>query len=103
MKIEHLVFFWLKNPNNANDRIEFEESMQKLLKSSMYASNNHFGKPAAINRPVIDTSYTYCLKITFDSIEQHDNYQIDPAHKLFIAESKKLWKEVLIYDSEAIL
>lgn len=103
MKIEHLVFFWLKNPESNADRHAFEESLKKLLKTTIYARTHDLGKPAPINRPVIDTSYTYLLKITFDNLEQHDNYQSDPAHRLFISESKHLWKEVLIYDAESIL
>ena len=96
----HLVFFWLKNPNDINDRKEFEKAVHKLLDTSIYAKNTHFGQPANTNRPVVDNSYTFCLKATFDTIEQHDKYQIEPAHKLFISEASKLWERVLIYDSE---
>lgn len=97
----HLVFFWLKNPNNKTDRNEFETAMHKFLNSSVYAKNKHFGQPADTNRPVIDNSYTYCLKVTFNNLEEHDLYQVEPAHKLFIAEASKLWERVLIYDSES--
>lgn len=99
-KFIHLVFFWLKNPDDLNDRKAFENAMHKLLNTSKFAHNKHFGKPAATKRPVVDDSYTYCLKVTFNSIEEHDQYQIEPAHKLFIAEAKELWERVLIYDSE---
>jgi len=97
----HLVFFWLKNPTNDNDRIEFENAMHKFLNSSVYAKNKHFGQPANTNRPVVDNSYTYCLKVTFDNLKEHDQYQIEPAHKLFISEASKLWDRVLIYDSQS--
>ena len=63
-KFIHVVFFWLKNPNDENDKKEFENSMNNFLNSSVYAKNKHFGKPANTNRPVIDNSYTYCLKVT---------------------------------------
>lgn len=103
-QIEHLVFFWLKNPENENDCNEFEKAIGKLLKTCVYAKNSNLGKPATtINRPVVDTSYSYCLNITFKNIEEHDNYQSDTTHRLFIAEAKHLWKEVLIYDSELIM
>lgn len=103
-KINHLVFFWLNNPTDKNDSNEFENAVRQLLKTCVYAKNNHLGKPAsAINRPVVDTSYSYCLNITFKNMEEHDNYQSDPAHRLFISEAKHLWKEVLIYDAESIL
>jgi len=96
----HIVFFWLKNPTNLTDREAFEQNMSKLLETSQYAKNKHFGVPANTNRPVVDNSYTYCLKVTFENLEEHNNYQVEAAHKLFIAESSKLWEKVLIYDSE---
>ena len=96
----HIVFFWLKNPGNKEERKEFETAIHKLLETSVYAKNTHLGIPADTNRPVVDNSYTYCLKVTFENLEAHNNYQIEPAHKLFIAEASKLWEEVLIYDSE---
>lgn len=99
-KFIHLVFFWLNNPEDASDRQEFENAMHKFLNTSQFAQNKHFGQPAATNRPVIDNSYTYCLKVTFNNMEEHDKYQIEPAHKLFIEEGSKLWERVLIYDSE---
>lgn len=101
-KFIHLVFFWLKNPINTTNKLEFENAMNKFLETSVYAKNNHFGAPAKTDRPVIDNSYTYCLKIAFENIEEHDKYQIEPAHKLFIAEASKLWEKVLIFDSESI-
>ena len=97
----HIVFFWLKNPNDLNDRKVFEKAMHKFLDSSVYAKNKHLGQPAKTNRPVIDNSYTYCLKVSFNNLKEHDQYQIEPAHKLFISEASYLWENVLIYDSES--
>ena len=96
----HIVLFWLKNPTNSVDRNTFEQNMNHFLETSQYAKNKHFGVPAKTSRPVVDSSFTYCLKVTFDNLEDHDNYQVEAAHKLFIAESSKLWEKVLIYDSE---
>lgn len=101
-KITHIVLFWLKNPSSSSDRNEFEQHMNTLLKTSQYAKNKHFGVPAKIYRPVVDSSYTYCLKVRFDSIEDHDNYQVEIPHKQFISEAKHLWEKVLIYDSESL-
>jgi len=96
----HIVLFWLKKPTNSADRNVFEQNMDHFLETSQYAKNKHFGVPAKTSRPVVDSSFTYCLKVTFDNLEDHDNYQVEAAHKLFIAESSKLWEKVLIYDSE---
>jgi hypothetical protein len=75
--------------------------MHKFLNSSVYAKNKHFGQPAETSRTVVDNSYTYCLKVIFNNLEEHNQYQIEPAHKLFISEASKLWERVLIYDSES--
>jgi len=96
----HIVLFWLKKPTNSVDRKTFEQNMNRFLDTSKYAKNKHFGVPAKTDRPVVDSSYTYCLKVTFDNLEDHDNYQVEAPHKLFISESSKLWGKVLIYDSE---
>lgn len=96
----HLVFFWLNKPENSEDRNAFETSMKKFLATSKYAKNKHFGIPAKTSRPVVDNSYTYCLKVTFEDLDDHNNYQIEAAHKQFIAEASHLWNKVLIYDSE---
>ena len=60
----------------------------------------HIGTPAQTNRPVIDNSYTYSLIVTFPSKEEHDEYQQEEVHQVFIEEAKELWKKVLVYDSE---
>lgn len=96
----HIVLFWLKSPADFNDRNVFEQNMKKFLETSQYAKNKHFGAPAKTNRPVVDSSYTYCLKVMFENLEDHDNYQAETPHKLFISESSRLWEKVLIYDSE---
>lgn len=98
----HMVFFWLKEPQNPGQRVEFEVSLKKFLHNSLHATGWHVGTPAGTNRPVIDSSYTYCLIVTFPSVEAHDEYQKEDAHLLFIKESSRLWERVQIYDSMAI-
>lgn len=98
----HSVLFWLKSPTSSEDRKAFEISLKKFLKDSKYVKSSHVGIPADTNRPVVDNSYTYSLIVSFNSTEDHDLYQVEPAHKLFIEESKNLWERVLIYDAIAI-
>ena len=95
----HMVFFWLKNPENQNDRQAFEKALEKFIATNAQVASFHIGKPAATDRPVIDNTYTYSLVVTFLDIETHDIYQTDPTHLLFIEEAKSLWKKVSIYDS----
>ena len=98
----HMVFFWLENPENQNDRLIFEKALNKFIDSNTQLVGAHIGHPAATDRPIIDNSYTYSLTVTFPNIETHDAYQIDPTHTTFIEEAKPLWNKVLIYDSLAL-
>jgi len=99
----HTVLFWLKNPESKEDKASFEASLKKFLKSSAYIKTMHLGVPASTNRPVIDTTYSYCLSLSFTSKKEHDKYQEEEVHKVFIRESENLWKKVLIYDSVTVL
>ncbi len=99
----HVVYFWLKNPDNQTDRLAFEESLTKFITNSIYIQTKFIGKPAATNRDVIDNSYTYSLMLTFENKSQQDKYQEEEGHKKFIEESSGLWSKVLVYDSENIL
>lgn len=98
----HTVYFWLENPDNAEDRKAFETSLQKFLDNSAYAKTKFIGKPPRASRDVVDGSFTYSLIVTFESAEAQKNYQDEVPHKLFIEESSKLWTKVIVYDSKTI-
>ena len=99
----HTVYFWLKNPSDMSERAKFETSLKKFINNSRYIKTKHIGVPADTNRPVIDNSYTYCLRLTFTSKAEQDKYQDEDIHKVFIKESEMLWEKVLVYDSVSIL
>lgn len=98
----HVVYFWLNNPESAEDRQSFETSLKKLLNNSKYTQTNFIGVPADTPRGVVDNSYTYSLILSFPSKEIQDKYQEEPAHLTFIEESSDLWKKVQVYDSVGI-
>jgi len=110
----HVVFFWLKNPDDQEDRDKFETSLKKFIKSSNYIKSKHMGTPADRDRDVIDNTYTYCLIATFKDKADQDKYQAclpegssarrqeEQVHKVFIEESQDLWEKVVVYDSESI-
>lgn len=99
----HVVYFWLKNPDNQSDRQAFEKSLKNFIDNSAYIKTKFIGVPAATDREVIDNSYTYSLMLTFENKSQQDKYQEEEGHKKFIEESSGLWSKVLVYDSESIL
>lgn len=95
----HVVYFWLNNPDDAQDRTDFETSLKKFLENSKYAKTKFIGVPAGTPREVVDGSFTYSLILSFSSKEEQDKYQKEAAHLKFIEESEHLWKKVLVYDS----
>ena len=95
----HVVYFWLKNPDNHQDRKDFLVSLEKFLEHSKYAKTKFIGKPAGTPREVVDGSFTFSLILTFPSKEIQDNYQKEAAHLKFIEESEHLWEKVIVYDS----
>ena len=98
----HTVFFWLKNPNNSNDRLKFETSLRHFLENSNYAKTNFIGTPPVATREVVDGSFTYSLVVTFASAKAQEGYQKEAAHLKFIEECKDLWTKVIVYDSNGI-
>jgi len=98
----HTVYFWLANPDNADDCKAFETSLQKFLDNSAYAKTKFIGKPPRASRDVVDGSFTYSLIVTFESAEAQQKYQDEAPHKLFIEESSKLWTKVIVYDSKGV-
>lgn len=98
----HIVFFWLKEPGNAEHRQNFETSLNRFVTHSQYAGSWHIGKPAGTDRGVVDNSYTYSLIVTFPSSGKHDLYQSEPAHLQFIEESAHLWERVQVYDTLSV-
>jgi hypothetical protein len=97
----HHVFFWLKADNTAEENQKFERCVSSL-KEVKSIKQVDIGKPAATDRPVIDTTYSYSLLLIFDSEKAHDEYQVDPIHLQFVADCSGLWERVQIYDSETI-
>lgn len=95
----HAVYFWLKEPENQEARKKFEASIKSFIQQSAYVRSSHIGTPAPTRRPVIDSSYSYSLVVTFDSKEDQDKYQDEPVHLKFIEECKDLWEKVVVYDS----
>lgn len=101
-RFTHVVYFWLNNPDEKEERAAFEQSLKKFLSESKYAKTKFIGVPAGTPRGVVDGSFTYSLILSFSSKEEQDLYQKEDAHLKFIEESEHLWKKVVVYDSVGI-
>lgn len=100
-KFIHHVYFWLKHPNNIQDREKLVTGL-KTLASIKTIRAHHIGKPAATDRPVIDRSYSISWMLVFDNKADQDAYQVDPVHLAFVEKVSPVWDRVIVYDSEAI-
>ncbi|MCB0601797.1 MAG: Dabb family protein [Saprospiraceae bacterium] len=98
--IIHHVFFWLKNPDSQSDLDQLLKGIKALAAIST-VRELHVGVPAATEeRDVIDSSWSASELMYFDSVEDQNEYQVDPLHKKFIAECGHLWSKVLVFDIE---
>ena len=94
----HHVFFWLKNPESAEDRKAFEKGLEQLLKVPVIKAS-HVGKPVPSDRDVVDDSFTYSYMVMFDSSEDQDAYQVHPFHLKFVEDCSRLWSKVIVYNT----
>lgn len=94
----HHVFFYLKEPNNAQHEAQLLEGLHKLAKvpAIQYV---HIGKPAHTNRPVIVRDYSISWMCFFKNIIEEEIYQTHPIHLDFIKDYSHLWEKVTVYDS----
>lgn len=94
----HIVFFWLKEESSENKK-RFLHELMNFIENVDEIKSKHVGTPADTDRPVIDSSYSFCLVVAFDSKKEHDIYQAHPLHLKFIENASDLWEKVLVYDS----
>ena len=97
--MEHHVYFWLKDEKkNAADQALFEQGLADLFNIKEVAGGR-WGKSAVTpERPVTDKSFDYGLSMQFDSMADHDIYQADPDHDVFLDAFKDWWQKVLVMD-----
>jgi hypothetical protein len=94
----HTVFFWMKKsaPKGAA-----RQTIQDALKylNGPTVKQLWAGPPAKTEvRDVVNATYDAGLTVVFDSIADHDAYQEDPQHQVFIRRNKKHWLRVEVYD-----
>ncbi|MCX6937492.1 MAG: Dabb family protein [Verrucomicrobia bacterium] len=96
----HTVVFWLRKDLSPAAREAFRREGLGSLSTISSVSTMHIGAPAPIPpRPVVDASYDFAITALFADVAAHDAYQIDPAHKAFLARFKGDWERVQIYDA----
>ncbi|MCH7408500.1 Dabb family protein [Belliella sp. DSM 111904] len=91
----HQVFFWLTSEDEIPNFLEGV----KMLGRCKTVAESVIGTPAPTKRrDVVDHSFHVSCLVIFDSVEDHDAYQVDPLHLQFIEEYGHLFAEVKVYD-----
>ncbi len=96
----HTVYIWLKKDLSDTDRSKFLTEVKKLKAIQSVARFRMGTHEDTDGRGVVDHSYSYALNIEFDSVKDHDAYQIDPIHLEFVEQCKDLWDKVIVYDNK---
>jgi hypothetical protein len=94
----HHVYFYLKNPNSAEDKAKLLEGLNKLAKVPTIKLV-HIGTPANTTRDVVVRDYSISWLCLFDSAQDEEIYQKHPIHLKFVEDYSALWSKVAVYDS----
>ena len=96
----HIVIFWLKDDLTNKKIGEFCAGLETLKKIEN-VNALYIGKVAkTAKRAVVDHSFDIGVSILFDSVEEHDKYQVNPLHTNFREKFSSFWSRVLMYDFE---
>lgn len=95
----HSVYFWLKSDVDRDANKAFEDGLNELNSISAVKAV-YVGRPAQTSRPVIDSTYDFALTVVLRDLQAHDEYQVDPIHKAFLAKFGQMIDKVLIYDAD---
>ena len=94
----HAVYFWMKKNAPRGAAGQTIRDARKYLKSKSVRTL-HAGPPAKTTiRDVVNATFDVGLLVTFDSVSDHDAYQDDPQHQVFIRRNKMNWLRVEVYD-----
>lgn len=97
--LRHQVFFWLANPDSAEDRAQLVAGLE-TLRAIDVVRELHIGIPADTEeRDVVDSTFSVSELMLFDDRDAQLAYQLDPIHQQFVADCQHLWSRVVVYDS----
>lgn len=97
-RLTHIVLFWLRHPDSAQDRAMLVEGLEGL-RAIPEVKSLHTGFPAQTEaRDVVDHSWSVSELMIFDSPADQTAYQSHPLHDAFIAKCEHLWDRVVVFD-----
>lgn len=96
--VRHNVYFWLVPSLNSAQKTSFEEGLRALFRIDVVRSGNFGSSASTPERPVTRNTFDYALVLEFDSVEQHDQYQIHPEHEVFVKNFSSWFQKVRVFD-----
>jgi hypothetical protein len=97
----HNVFFWLRKDLTPSDLQEFEKGLRALT-TDPGVRTGYFGVPGkTLERPVVETTYSYGLILVFDDVAAEGRYQNTPVHVKFLEDHKPMFERVVVYDVQS--
>jgi len=94
----HVVYYWLKNPDNEADKLKLIEGLHELV-TVKQIKYHHIGVPQTFTADDPLKNYHVSLLMVFDEPGDIDVYHKDPIHQKFVANCKDLWTRTVKYDS----
>lgn len=95
----HYLLFWLKPELTEKQVADFAQFFEELHKLP-YLKSLHYGRPAKSSpRKVLDSTYTYNVVMTFDSLEDLETYGKLPKHLETVKKYSVFWDKMQVYDS----
>jgi hypothetical protein len=96
----HTVVFWLKEDTTDEQHAAFRKGLESLSGIAEVKAT-YVGTPATTDRPIVDRSYSFCLTNIFDTMADHDAYQVHPIHDVFVEEcATPHVDKIVIYDAD---
>lgn len=97
--IQHNVYFYLNEEVTDSEKEVFVSNLQEMVNIATI-KRSWIGIPAATDsRDVTDHEFSVSLTLWFETVEDHDLYQIDPEHVKMVESSSHLLRGVKVYDS----
>jgi len=96
----HSVYFWLKEDLSETDRESFENGMRALFEIDCVQSGEIGEAANTPDRPVTQNTFDYALFLRFESVDDHDAYQVHPDHDVFVKEFSPWFETVQVYDTQ---
>jgi len=95
----HHVFFWLKNPDSAEDLAHLITGIKTLSKIKGIIEFRVGVVANTEKRKSVDNSWSISELIIFKDQDAQDAYQKDPIHAAFVKNYSHLWKSEIVYDA----